>query len=45
MDRSLTAFGARYVKGRAYRVVTRIIGIVSMIAGVGGIYLLASNLF
>jgi hypothetical protein len=44
-DRSLTASSERYVKSRAYRVVTRIIGIVSMIVGVGGIYLLARNLF
>jgi hypothetical protein len=44
-DRSLTASGERYVKSRAYRVVTRIVGIVSMIVGVGGIYLLARKLF
>jgi hypothetical protein len=35
--RNVTESGERYVKSRAYRVVTRIIGIVSIIVGLVGI--------
>jgi hypothetical protein len=44
-DRSVTASGERYVKSRAYRVVTRIVGIVSIVMGLVGIGLLSRAFF
>jgi hypothetical protein len=43
-ERSMTESGERYVKSRAYRVVTRIIGMVSIIVGLIGIGFLSRSL-
>jgi hypothetical protein len=43
-DRSITASGERYVKSRAYRVVTRIIGLVSIVVGLVGLGVLIANI-
>jgi hypothetical protein len=43
-DRSITASGERYVRSRAYRVVTRIIGLVSIVVGLVGLGVLIANI-